>query len=237
MWQTQIFLPLFLTFSLVIPFHAKQVQNVVTSLTQMMRESVNASNDASKLIIPYFEWGRQGKIINIILNLANVKEHLIIRVLLLSPDAFLFSTGSAPLGQEVIAYFLVHFSDRSGVVNDLLGELEVLSRSASQPAALRPAPLMLITKESNSPESRALIRSAARQWHGDDPGSLQRFPSCEIPAMSQTLGREDNCGVGMSLPPCVYPLQNHLQASRRTAALAQRPWSGWNSLQTFRLSN
>lgn len=203
----------------------------------MMRESVNASNDASKLIIPYFEWGRQGKIMNIILNLANMKEHLIIRVLLLSPDAFWFSTGSAPLGQEVIGYFLVHFSDRSGAVKDLLGELEALSRSAGQPAALGPAPLMPITKKSSSPESRALIRSAARQWHGDDPGSLQRFPSCEIPAMSQALGRKDNPGVGMSLPPRVYPLQNHLRASRRTAALAQRPWSGWNSLQTFRLSN
>jgi len=83
---------------------------------------------------------------NIILILTNIKAHLIILVILLSPDTFFFSAGSAPLGQEVIAYFLAHFSDRSGVVNDLLGELEVLSRSASQPAALCPAPLMLITK-------------------------------------------------------------------------------------------
>lgn len=117
----------------------------MTVLTQTMRRSVNASNVASMLITPYFEGG-ESKIMDIIPNLTNIKEHLIILVILLSPDTFLFSTGSAPLGQEVIAYFLAHFSDRSGVANDLLGELEVFSRSASQPAALCPALLMLITK-------------------------------------------------------------------------------------------
>ena len=130
---------LFLTFALVM-----------TVLAQTMRRLVNASNDASKLITPYFGGGGEGKIMNIILNLTNIKEHLIILVILLSPDTFLFSTGSAPLGQEVIAYFLPHFSDCSGVANDLLGELEVFSRSASQPAALCPAPLMLITKNSTA---------------------------------------------------------------------------------------
>lgn len=174
---------------------------------------------------------------NIILNLTNIKEHLIIQVTLLCPDTFLFSTGSAPLGQEVIAYFLAHFSDRSGVVNDLLGGLEVFSRSASQPAALVASTFDADNKKFNSPESGPLLRSAARRRHGDDTSSLQRLPSCEIPAMSQTLGRKDNSGVARSLPPRVYLLPNLLGASGSPAALAQSPWSGWSSLQTSRLSN
>lgn len=138
---------------------------------------------------------------NIIQNLANIKEHLIIPVTLLCPDAFVFSTGSSPLGQEVIAYFLAHFSDRSGVVNDLLGGLQVFSRSATQPAALCPAPSMPRTKKIQQPG----IRSAARRRHGDDTGSLQRFPSCEIPAMSQTRGRKDNSGVSHVSPALCLP--------------------------------
>lgn len=138
---------------------------------------------------------------------------------MLSLDTFLFSTGSAPPGHEVIAYFLAHFSDRSGVANDLLEELELFSRSASQPAELRPAPSMMITKKFNSPESGPLIRSAARRCHRGDTGSLQRFPSCKIPAISQTLGREDKSGVAMALPPRVYLLQNLLQARGSTKPL------------------
>lgn len=151
---------------------------------------------------------------------------------MLSLDTFLFSTGSAPPGHEVIAYFLAHFSDRSGVANDLLEELELFSRSASQPAELRPAPSMMITKKFNSPESGPLIRSAARRCHRGDTCSLQRFPSCKIPAISQTLGREDKSGVAMALPPRVFTC---CKTSSRPGE-AQSLWSGCNSFHTFRLS-